>query len=355
MKITKLDLNYFKRFDHLELDFTDEAGFPRDLIALIGDNGAGKTTILQAIALILGRATGRLRSADDLEWNGFDAGLAYKNWTVPLAVPRIKCGVSFADDELQATRDYFALTPMAGEEGYVSPGQNRDVHLTYYADDRIKAETPAALFQFRGHEYARQVYNTHPQGRGIFERVGSIRWYTQHRLATSLTRWGDEEGMDVDRLRQRLSEWETTHLRVKFDQEYQLRPGQRDIFDELKQGYQRLFPERDFVGTIPRDGEDTTKTSWFYMKQDGREYEISEMSAGEQAIFPILFDFVNFKIHHSIVLIDEIELHLHPPLQQAFVRGLRALGQNNQFIITTHSEDALVGIPNSCVRRIEGG
>ena len=37
-------------------------------------------------------------------------------------------------------------------------------------------------------------------------------------------------------------------------------------------------------------------------------------------------------------LIDEIELHLHPPMQQALLRALPKMGQNNQFIISTHSD-----------------
>jgi predicted ATP-dependent endonuclease of OLD family len=42
-----------------------------------------------------------------------------------------------------------------------------------------------------------------------------------------------------------------------------------------------------------------------------------------------------------ISFVDEMELHLHPPLQQALVRALPKLGRNNQFIITTHSDDVV--------------
>jgi predicted ATP-dependent endonuclease of OLD family len=62
------------------------------------------------------------------------------------------------------------------------------------------------------------------------------------------------------------------------------------------------------------------------------------MSAGERAIFPMIIDFANWKVNNSIILIDEIELHLHPPLQQALISALPKFGNNNQFIITTHSD-----------------
>jgi predicted ATP-binding protein involved in virulence len=71
---------------------------------------------------------------------------------------------------------------------------------------------------------------------------------------------------------------------------------------------------------------------------DGKnQYELAGMSAGERAIFPILMDFARWNINNSIIIIDEIELHLHPPLQQALIRSLPHWGQNNQFIITSHS------------------
>ncbi len=49
-------------------------------------------------------------------------------------------------------------------------------------------------------------------------------------------------------------------------------------------------------------------------------------------------DFARWNINNSIIIIDELELHLHPPLQQTLVRALQKLGKNNQFIFTTHSD-----------------
>jgi hypothetical protein len=38
--------------------------------------------------------------------------------------------------------------------------------------------------------------------------------------------------------------------------------------------------------------------------------DIVEMSAGEQSVFPIFYEFVRQQIAHSVVLIDEIDLNL---------------------------------------------
>jgi predicted ATP-dependent endonuclease of OLD family len=61
------------------------------------------------------------------------------------------------------------------------------------------------------------------------------------------------------------------------------------------------------------------------------------MSSGEQAVFSVMYDFVRQRIAHSVVLIDELELHLHPPQQQSLYNALRKIGPSCQFILTSHS------------------
>lgn len=77
------------------------------------------------------------------------------------------------------------------------------------------------------------------------------------------------------------------------------------------------------------------------------------MSGGERATFPMLMDFASWNIHNSVILIDEIELHLHPPMQQALLRALPKLGKNNQFIITTHSDYIEQLVPEAYIVRLE--
>ncbi len=57
----------------------------------------------------------------------------------------------------------------------------------------------------------------------------------------------------------------------------------------------------------------------------------------------------------NFVLIDEPEIHLHPPLLSAFIRTLSDLldNRNGVAIIATHSPVVLQEIPKSCVLKIE--
>ena len=110
MKVQRLQLTNFKRFHSQEFDFRDpETGLAEDLIVLVGQNGSGKSSVLQAIAAMLGAATGRLSSPTKLDWPGFDLSLANVAWARPMG---IKVDVEFSQDEIEATGEYFARTEM---------------------------------------------------------------------------------------------------------------------------------------------------------------------------------------------------------------------------------------------------
>ncbi len=120
MKVQKLRLRNYKKFDSLELDFQDpQTGLAEDLIVLLGQNGSGKSSVLQAIAAVLGSATDRLSSPTKLDWPGFDLGLANESWARPIG---IEMDVELSEDEVAATREYFSRTDMGQDGDKLPPG-----------------------------------------------------------------------------------------------------------------------------------------------------------------------------------------------------------------------------------------
>lgn len=356
MKVQTLHLQSFKQFRELTLDFTNsETGLAKELLLLVGANGSGKSTILQAIAATVGTACGRLLSASELDWPGFNWEIVDSNWGRFPA--QIELDIEFSPDEIAATRRFSEIVG-GDREGWAPPAEQRIVRLRLERPGD-RAFAPAgrnAMFQFKGRDYAKQLLRQ--EGFGVFKQVGTILWYTEQRTSTSLTAQDPEKELNFteDLLRDRLSKWRQFHQSVQSGQIQALRPGQKDLYADIKQGYQLIFPGRDFEGPVPRDAlDDVLEEPWFYLfnQQKNHQYEISEMSGGERAIFPIVVDFANWNIHNSIILIDELELHLHPPLQQAFLRALPKLGQNNQFIITTHSDYVESLVPESAIIRLD--
>lgn len=85
----------------------------------------------------------------------------------------------------------------------------------------------------------------------------------------------------------------------------------------------------------------------------GQECYLEELSAGFQAIFSVIANIIewvekinpqgsrNIQEAKGTVLIDELDLHLHPEWQFNIRDGLEALFPNLQFIVTTHSPHLL--------------
>lgn len=203
MKVQSVELKYFKRFRNPPVfDFTaPETGLARDLIVLIGMNGAGKTSLLQAIAATLGVATGRLQRLPDLEWAGFNYELLGSNWG--RFEPEVTLQVQFSSQELQAVHEFQQKLREMGRD-LLTPAEQHIVTLKW-RDERVQADTAAELFQFKGWEYAKQLRRS--EGYQIFERVGTVFWYTEQRNSTSLTTEDQERKLEItdDILRDRLS------------------------------------------------------------------------------------------------------------------------------------------------------
>ncbi len=106
MKVQSIQLKYFKKFEDYQFDLTNsETGLASDIILIIGMNGAGKTSLLQAIAATLGVATGRLEKLSDLEWAGFNYELLSNNWKT--IEPEVNLQIQFSSPELKSTSEFY--------------------------------------------------------------------------------------------------------------------------------------------------------------------------------------------------------------------------------------------------------
>ncbi|MBA5605378.1 AAA family ATPase [Duganella sp. FT3S] len=81
---------------------------------------------------------------------------------------------------------------------------------------------------------------------------------------------------------------------------------------------------------------------------------LSRMSSGHAIVLLTITRLVATVEEKTLVLLDEPESHLHPPLLSAFIRALADLlhDRNGVAIIATHSPVVLQEIPKSCVWKI---
>jgi hypothetical protein len=345
----------------------------RSLTALLGDNGSGKTSVLQAIALTLSMATRRTRAIGTFNWHGF----------LPERVPSlgptfVELLVSFEPEEVTLTSDLFDAwhESLSSERRQTSrivpPSQHTEVTLRFEQGRVGSPQGFEAVNQFLGRYYVRVLRDTRPELKDCFAKLGDIFWFDQHRnlgsvMADDLAsegrirdewRTGDIAGegriregwqAGVEQLREYLVGWWGFHTT----------PGRhgKDFVPLLQACFERVFPGIRFVGIMPRGGVSAPRANDFYflIDRDGRIYDLAEMSSGEQAVFPLAYEFVRLDIQRSVVLIDELELHLHPPEQQRLLGALPRIGPDCQFLITTHSEFLSSAIPNEQEVRLDRG
>ncbi|MVW87846.1 hypothetical protein EI969_18175 [Pseudomonas sp. PB101] len=115
------------------------------------------------------------------------------------------------------------------------------------------------------------------------------------------------------------------------------------------------------VSSLPKLGPFDSKFSYVKIGKDmepifsiyGEECYLEELSSGFQAVLSIIasiFEWVEgsrpdgerqVAIASGTVLIDELDLHLHPEWQFTLRDGLKSIFPNMQFIVTTHSPHLL--------------
>lgn len=111
--------------------------------------------------------------------------------------------------------------------------------------------------------------------------------------------------------------WQLIELFEELDSELE----KREVFDQLRSAARKLY---------------------------------SKLSSGHKIVVLTITRLVETLEERSLVLIDEPEAHLHPPLLSAFIRSLSDLliNRNGVAVIATHSPVILQEVPKTCVWRI---
>lgn len=122
----------------------------------------------------------------------------------------------------------------------------------------------------------------------------------------------------------------------------------------------KLLPFRDSLATkqIQRvtDFEKARVSSWSLPTLGGAAITILSRCQRENSRYFLYFtSLCGSKLHPSVVLIDEIDLNLHPPAAQLLIRQLPKLCSTCQFIVTTHSDAVSDVIGEDDTYRLAGG
>jgi predicted ATP-binding protein involved in virulence len=128
-------------------------------------------------------------------------------------------------------------------------------------------------------------------------------------------------------------------------------------FDNFQKILRRLFSDKKL--TLEFNYKDYT----FHINSEGKSFKFTELSAGYSAALDIITDLIlKMQTQDSItrayekegvVLIDEIETHLHLEMQKMILPMLTTVFPNVQFIVTTHSPFVLNSLDNAVAYDLE--
>lgn len=83
--------------------------------------------------------------------------------------------------------------------------------------------------------------------------------------------------------------------------------------------------------------------------REGTVVPLHKLSDGQRAVLLIMGELALRNPAHGIVLIDEIEQHLHPRWQRAIIEALLSLLPHAQLIITTHAPYIAASAPDDVI------
>ncbi|MER7416488.1 AAA family ATPase [Micromonospora peucetia] len=155
--------------------------------------------------------------------------------------------------------------------------------------------------------------------------VGRRSERREHQRLKSAERLGEEFASSIDELphyRGRLSRWKRALEMLEADP---------------------IFADAEVAG-LADDG---------YSTEDRRESALQlfdDLSTGHKIVLLMTTKLVESVEERTLVLIDEPESHLHPPLLSAFIRALSDLlvSRNGVAIVATHSPVVLQEVPRNC-------
>lgn len=106
---------------------------------------------------------------------------------------------------------------------------------------------------------------------------------------------------------------------------------------KYKEIFDSLLPGKELQDINP-----SSPSEFQYKDELGNTLSFNTLSSGEQEVIKILYDVARKDIKHSVIIVDEPELHLHPTLTFKLIESMKTIGDHtNQLIFLTHSADLI--------------
>lgn len=397
MEIKKLTLNNLGRFENLEVDFAPSEDNQSNVTVFIGNNGAGKTSILDALATSLSWFVARLRTekgsghaidelyiidnapaasitlqlSDDIQTDSEAALLSYQ-WTLVKARKGRKSDKSSNLSQLSKLVDSYRQQLTDNDSASLPL-------IAYYPVERSVLDIPLKIRNKHNFDQIDGYDSALNQGvdfRRFFE------WFreredieNEERIRYRENSWS-EQMQEIKRreelteiYKQKAEEWAKRKLEIMgVEQEIKYAEELTSLLEEVIE-FRTSFKDLDNVddnqiGDKQLNAVRTAITAFMpdlrnirvqrkprlhmAIDKNGKSLNVMQLSQGEKSLMALVGDIarrlammnpgLDNPLHgDGIILIDEVDMHLHPSWQRNLVQRFTDTFPKCQIVLSTHS------------------
>ncbi len=354
MKIKELRLTNFRNLKNFKIEFDE------NLTVLVANNSAGKTSILDAITIALGPYIGEFPTSSAKGFKHEDVlRIKSKNSIEKLYPVELEARFIFEPHSPELLNELYIKRVLTSPKSKTTIKDA--VGLSGYARDLLEA-----------------VKNDSDVILPVVSYYGTARlWsqikYTQKSDRNSLSRtFAYHDCLYPESNYKEFEKWFTDLSIAEYDEivkyaQDTIAAGGKPVAATVNPLLQAV---RSAVNTALKqtlwcnlryDANEKTLT----VENDSTKLPVELMSDGVQSTLALIADIAYrcaklnphldapCKDTNGIILIDEIDMHLHPKWQQTILRSIQDIFPKIQFIITTHSPQVLSTIKNDNIRIID--
>lgn len=359
MRVTSLKLANLRAIETAEFRFQPEFNL------IVGANGVGKSTVLDALRICISRllplmTESRARAMSFAPKSDIRSGLPFLDAELSLAV-----GV----DEFRFTRRQWREAFAADDEENINRLRQEILNSTRLRDRALhllrEIEEPHGVvdsdaFAPSRVDLKKAAYASAVVPNGIFfstnRSVASYASTAKSRTARGKAVAYAEALVPRPMYIAQFADW----LRAQEALAEEQSTAKRHL-EVLRSAAEKFLPS---YGNLRLADE---KSPHLLIDQGGIALDVAQLSDGERGVLALVFDLARrlsqanptlddpLSEGQAVVLIDEIDLHLHPTWQRQIVHKLRATFPRCQFIATTHSPQVIGEVEHDCIQIMADG
>lgn len=352
MEIKQFQLHNLGRFQSLKALLAPTNNISSKVTVFVGNNGSGKTSVLKALATSLSWFVARLRTEkgsgspipedvifNDASFSAIDIQLQDDNFRETYASDvqskfewRISKARTGKKAELTSQLNDASKLADLYRTRFTADDKSNFPLVAFYSVERVVLDIPIKI---RGrHTFFQLDAYDNSLSHGVdFRRF--FEWFREREDSENET--GIPEGIFnklLESIDQKSDIWKKLEEHVASSRDRQL-VAVRTAISNFMPGFKNLRVRRK-----PR--------LHMSIDKDSKTFNVLQLSQGEKSLMALVGDIarrlamlnpsMENPLHgDGVILIDEVDMHLHPTWQRNIIERLTSTFPNCQFVLTTHS------------------